>query len=92
MDNTVPYDTTKQFGAMTAELITGVVNMRELANRIRAKADEMGAGADGTVLEGHPLFGVAGGRGSDFYVALGYVRDGLNSIAADNIADLDQGG
>jgi hypothetical protein len=92
MDNTVPYDTTKQFGAMTAELITGVVNMRELANRIRAKADQMDAGNTPANIEGDALFGVASGRGSDFYVALGYVRDGLNSIAADKIADLDQGG
>jgi hypothetical protein len=92
MNNSITYDRTKQFGQMTAELVTAVVNARDLANRIRAKLDQMDAGNTPGNIEGDALFGVAAGQGDDFYVALGYVRDGLNNIAGDKLSDLDYGG
>lgn len=97
-DNTVPYDRTKNFGQMTAEMITHIAEARFIAGRCLAKAIEMGAtGVNGTPLEDANYFGVAAGKGTAFFIALNTLKDNLNGVGAngvaqDKLADLDFGG
>ena len=93
----VTSDRTKPFGAMTADLVTAINTARANANRIKAAADAIGAGADPTVLEvghqgdGAANFGVPAGQGAAFYTALGWLHDGLANIASDQLSNLDLG-
>jgi hypothetical protein len=90
------YNRNTPFGAMTAELAGLIYQAQALADRIKAAAVQIGAGNDPTTLEtgnadGLASFGVAPGQGAAFWTAIGYVHDGVNAIAADQLANIDLG-
>lgn len=94
----ITYDRTKPFGQLTAEMIEHLVQARMIAARIQNLLVELGAlggGASGAVIEGDALFNVAAGQGNAFVTAIGWMYDGTrgaNTIAQDQLANLDLGG
>lgn len=104
-NNHLIYDRTKPLGKLAAEMAHHLAQARALATTLKGVADEMGAnggGANGAVLEvgnadGLATFGVAAGQGNAFYTALTTLKDNLNGIGAngvaqDKLADLYLGG
>ena len=88
----ITYDSTKIGGDMVAQAMDHFRKGRDLISRAKSLADSVAAGgATPALLEASPEFGVAAGKGADFYSAVANAKTNAATITDAAIADLDQG-
>jgi hypothetical protein len=91
----ITYSREVPFGKMTAEFVSDVIRLRQMAGRLKTVMDQITAGgvtpANLETGDGAANFGVPAGSGAAFYSDIVSIKSGLDAISASILGDLDLG-